>query len=156
MSAKFIHRSIFNTKIEKLFEFHEDKNGFDTLVGLDPNVKVIQRPENIQVGAKAILEVTLAPFVKKIWVAMHTGYEKNSFFEDSQESGPFLFFQHKHKFFSHEKGAILSDEIEFDFFALPISKYFIVQKLKQQFKARHIATAKYLETSFETIYSGLE
>lgn len=155
MPAIFECKSEFETSIEKLFSFHEEPIGFETLVGLDKNVKVIEAPKNILVGAKAILEVEILPFIKKTWIAKHTGYEKNKFFIDEQEAGPFKSFKHTHSFTEVEGKLILTDHIEFEFYLNFISKYFVVEKLKSQFQERHKATAKALNTNSTLIFIGL-
>jgi hypothetical protein len=155
MKAIFECRSFFPVSVESLFQFHEDKVGFDTLVGLDKNVKVIQRPENILVGAKAIMEIKIAPFIKQKWVAEHIEYEKNKLFVDKQVEGPFKSFVHYHKFESTKGGSILNDHIEFEFYINFISKYFVSEKIKSNFKERHKATAKYFTVDSNLEYCGL-
>jgi ligand-binding SRPBCC domain-containing protein len=155
MKAIFECKSEFGISVGKLFSFHEEPIGFQTLVGLDKNVKVIEAPKNILVGAKAVIEVQILPFIKKNWVAKHTGYEKNQFFIDEQEEGPFLSFKHTHQFEPKGEKSILTDHIEFEFYFSFISKYFVVEKLKSQFRARHLATAKALNTKSEFIFVGL-
>ncbi len=155
MTAIFECKSEFDINVEQLFSFHEEPIGFETLVGLDKNVRVVQAPKNIFVGAKAIIEVQILPFVKKTWVAKHTGYEKNKFFIDEQESGPFKSFKHTHSFEQIGNKSILIDHIEFEFYINFISKYFVVEKLKTQFKERHTATSKTLNTNSKLIFVGL-
>jgi ligand-binding SRPBCC domain-containing protein len=157
MSAIFICKSIFQCNVETLFHFHESPEGFQTLVGADPNVRVIQKPNSLEVDQKAIIEVQILPFVRVKWEALHVGYQKNVFFEDKQIKGPFLKFQHKHLFFKEsENESILEDRIEFDFPILFISKYFIFQKLKSQFQARHELTAKALNVGRKEIEKSLK
>ena len=155
MKAIFECRSFFPVNVERLFQFHEDKVGFDTLVGLDKNVKVIQRPENILVGAIAIMEIKIAPFVKQKWIAEHIEYQKNKLFVDKQIEGPFKSFIHYHQFESREDGSVLNDHIEFEFYFNFISKYFVSQKIKDNFTERHMATAKYLNVKSRLEYCGL-
>lgn len=156
MKAIFECKSEFNCSVEKLFSFHEEASGFKTLVGLDKNVRVIQAPNNIQVGSVAILEVEILPLIKKKWIAKHTGYEKNKFFIDEQEEGPFLFFRHQHKFESNQEKSILTDSIEFEFYISYFSRFFVAEKLKSQFKKRHEATAKFLNCNYTLLNIGLK
>lgn len=155
MTTIFEYKSIFFCSVEKLFQFHEDKIGFETLVGLDNSVEVVQSPTSIsQIGAKAILNVRIFPGIKKQWVAEHIDYKKNELFVDIQKSGPFKSFRHEHRFSAKGNYSELTDHIEFEFFFNPISKYFVIEKLKSQFKARHKATANYLQVGYEIIYAG--
>ncbi len=156
MYATFECKSVFHCSVETLFQFHEDSIGFETLVGLDKSVKVIQAPTSIsEVGTHAILNVTILPGIKKTWIAEHIEYKKNELFVDIQKSGPFQSFKHEHRFFSIGDYSELNDHIEFEFFLNPISKYFVAEKLKSQFKARHKATANYLQVGYKMNTCGL-
>jgi ligand-binding SRPBCC domain-containing protein len=156
MPAIFECKSTYHCSLEKLFSFHEDPIGFETLVALDKSVKVLQAPTSIEkIGTQAILEVTLFPLIKKKWIAEHIGYKKNEIFIDIQKEGPFLFFRHEHRFSKDGEYSVLTDHIEFEFFLNPISKYFVAQKIKSQFKARHKATADYLQVEYKNTFCGL-
>lgn len=152
MNAIFECKSIFHCPVEKLFQFHEEDIGFKTLVALDKSVEVIQAPTSIaQIGTEAILNVKILPGIQKKWIARHIEYQKNELFVDIQKVGPFNFFRHEHRFSSFSGYSVLNDHIEFEFFLNSISKYFVAEKLKTQFKARHKATADYLQVSYEEI-----
>lgn len=143
----FIYRSKFPLTKETLFQFHESEIGFETLVGGSKGIEIIKPPSSLQVGEEVILKVSILPFWKKIWVAKHTAYQKNHFFEDTQIEGPFLKFQHKHRFLdlNEEKTfCILSDEVEIDYYLWPISRYFLFPILFSLFRKRHKLTANYL------------
>ena len=156
MPTIFECKSIFHCSVDKLFLFHEEPVGFQTLVALDKSVKVLQAPETIsKIGTQAILEVTLAPLIKKKWIAEHIGYKKNEIFIDIQKEGPFLSFRHEHRFSKVGEYSELTDHIEFEFFLNPISKFFVAQKIKSQFKARHKATADYLQVEYKNTFCGL-
>lgn len=156
MPSIFECKSLFHCSVESLFQFHEDKIGFETLVGLDKSVEVVQAPGSIsKIGTQAILNVSIFPGFKKVWIAEHIDYKKNELFIDIQKSGPFKSFRHEHLFSKIGEYSELNDHIEFEFFLNPISKYFVIEKLKSQFKARHRATAEYLQVKYETRFSGL-
>jgi ligand-binding SRPBCC domain-containing protein len=156
MPAIFECKSIFHCSVDRLFLFHEEPVGFQTLVALDKSVKVLQAPESIsKIGTQAILEVTLAPLIKKKWIAEHIGYNKNEIFIDIQKEGPFLSFRHEHRFSKVGEYSELTDHIKFEFFLNPISKFFVAQKIKSQFKARHKATADYLQVEYKNTFCGL-
>lgn len=142
----FIYRSKFPLSKETLFNFHESPIGFETLVGGAKGIKVIKPPRSLQVGEEVILKVTILPFWKKIWIAKHTTYNKNNFFQDDQIKGPFLKFQHTHHFIDdkQDKGfSILSDEVQINYYLWPISRIFLFPILFLMFRKRHKLTAKY-------------
>ncbi|MCB1179125.1 MAG: SRPBCC family protein [Leptospiraceae bacterium] len=155
MQTYFSYKSRFFCPKEELFKFHESPKGFETLVGLDPNVKVLKRPNSLLKGEEAILKVDIFPGISKNWISLHTDYKEKEYFEDTQMDGPFKKFIHKHIFSEDGDYSILEDRIEFDFFLLPISKYFIYLKLKPQFQKRHIVTAKTLGVKSENLFCGL-
>ena len=154
MSIKFVCKSQFACSVEKLFSFHESPEGFDTLVGLEKGVKVLQKPNSLHVGERAILVVELLPFYNVLWIAEHTDYKKNELFQDTQIQGPFKKFVHSHIFLKDGDSSILLDEIELDFYFLPIAKLILLQKLRTQFLNRHEVTAKKLNTTYKNLYCG--
>lgn len=152
----FICQSEYSVSKDKLFAFFEDPIGFDTLVGNSPGVQVLKRPNSLHVGEIAILKVPILPFIKWKWVSEHVEYKKNEYFVDTQTSGPFRKFVHKHKLenSSREGYCILTDEIELDFFLFPISKWFILPMLKIMFLDRHRVTAKALSCEYKNLFCG--
>ncbi|AOP35000.1 hypothetical protein A0128_14770 [Leptospira tipperaryensis] len=155
MESEFICKSVFDCGVERLFAFHESPKGFESLVSADPNVRVIQKPKNIQPGAVAILKVSPFPFFSWTWIAEHLEYSQNERFVDIQKEGPFSFFLHEHLFNSVEQGrSQLEDRI---FFEAPIhflSSSIVLSLLKKQFLKRHEITAKQLSVSWENLSCG--
>ncbi|MDZ4727212.1 MAG: hypothetical protein SH817_13735 [Leptospira sp.] len=148
----FICQSEFEISRDTLFGFHESKDGFDTLVNQAPGVVVLQKPNSLMIGETAILLVSI---FKIKWIAKHIAYVKNELFIDKQISGPFLEFEHSHIFkeISKDKSKLI-DQIKLDFYLWPISKWFILPILKKQFKNRHQATAKFLNTKSKLMFCG--
>jgi ligand-binding SRPBCC domain-containing protein len=83
------------------------------------------------------------------WVALHTAYEKNRFFEDQQLSGPFDKWIHRHEFDSAGESTRLTDRVEF---LLPggalvnhLLGWAVKLALSHMFSQRHRTTRKYCE-----------
>jgi ligand-binding SRPBCC domain-containing protein len=151
----FICQSEFSVPVESLFDFHEGSDGFQTLVGLQKGVEVIQKPSSLQIGQVAILKVPILPFIKVRWVAEHKEFIKNQLFVDIQTEGPFKKFAHRHIFKSlSDQSSILIDQIEISFYLWPISKWFILPMLKAQFSNRHKATANKLHCKAKLMFCG--
>ncbi len=151
----FICQSEFDTSVEHLFAFHEEPQGFDSLVAMDKRIEIIQKPKSIQIGEVAILRVPILFQLKSNWIAEHTQYEKNKLFVDTQKEGPFVKFEHHHKFkMVSDKKSILTDQIQIDFHFWPISKWFILPVLKKQFKERHQVTAERLKCNHHLVFCG--
>lgn len=151
----FIYRSSFPIKKKELFQFHEDPIGFQTLVSGATGVKVLKAPKSLQVGEEVILEINIFPFWKKIWVAKHISYKKNEFFIDNQEKGPFLKFEHTHRFLDGaDGGCILSEEIQIHFYFWTISRVFLLPILFLMFHKRHTLTGKHFGVKPKLIFCG--
>jgi ligand-binding SRPBCC domain-containing protein len=89
----FVYASKFLCSREELFDFHEQPIGFQTLVGAAPGVKVLVPPPSLEVGSVAKMLVPILPLVwNAVWVAEHTAYKKNEFFEDTQSRALFARF----------------------------------------------------------------
>lgn len=149
----FLCRSEFSTTVDRLFQFHESPEGFDSLVGAIPGIKVIKKPNSLLPGEVAILKVSILPGIYVKWIAEHVDYKKNSYFVDIQKKGPFLFFKHYHRFLEGEKpnSSILEDKIEFKVIGEPISHWFVQRILTQQFQARHKKTAESLQVTYQNL-----
>ena len=87
------------TRIEapaaEVFRWHERPGALDRLTPPWENVRVIQRPESLRDGARAILEMKIGP-LRKRWVAEHFDYQAGRQFCDRQLSGPFAAWTHRH------------------------------------------------------------
>ncbi|WCL48047.1 SRPBCC family protein [Leptospira sp. GIMC2001] len=155
MLSTFICKSRFNVSVEKLFAFHEDRHGFEILVGSSPGVEVIKKPNSLQPGETAILKIPILPGLRVQWVAKHSKYEKNKLFQDYQESGPFLQFYHSHIFESIDKNSsILEDRIEYEANFSWISQFIVPLFLKPQFQERHRLTAEFLKVESQFLEIG--
>ncbi|PKA26627.1 hypothetical protein CH381_09795 [Leptospira sp. mixed culture ATI2-C-A1] len=151
----FIYRSKFPINKEKLFRFHEEPIGFQTLVGGIKGIEVLQPPKSLAIGEEVILKISIFPLWKMIWIARHTAYEKNHFFVDNQEKGPFLKFQHTHQFLDEQGGensCILSEEIKINFYLWPLSRIFIFPFLYLMFRKRHERIAKHFGVKSKLIF----
>lgn len=107
-------RSVWiDAPVEALFAFHERPDAFEKLTPPGQPVAVISHTGGIETGARMVLRLGFG-FLSIKWVAVHTRYEKNRLFEDTQESGPFRSWRHEHRFAAEGSGARLTDHIEFE------------------------------------------
>jgi ligand-binding SRPBCC domain-containing protein len=74
-------------------------------------------------------------------------------FEDIQISGPFRRWKHRHIIRSHEEGAILRDEIEYEppmaFLGAAMTPFLITPKIDKMFEYRHQVTREWCESGSE-------
>lgn len=79
-------------------------------------------------------------------LAVHTGYEKDHFFDDIQQRGPFRVWRHRHEFTSENGGTRLTDRIEFSLPLAPLSDWLLAwlvsMQLRRMFTYRYQATAR--------------
>ena len=128
-----------------MFRFHEQENALALLTPAFPPVRVLSRTGGIAIGAR--VELRVGPF---LWVALHTGYERDRWFEDRQIQGPFAQWIHRHEFEAVGVGTRLTDRITYE---LPggslVNRLFawtVRVGLGSQFAHRHRVTKEVCET----------
>jgi ligand-binding SRPBCC domain-containing protein len=145
----FVKESIIKASPERVFAFHELP---DALVRLTPpweKTRVIKPAPDLCVGSTAIVETKMFGLVPVRWVSEHTAYERPRMFEDTQTSGPFHRWRHRHIVRPHEGGAVLRDEIEYEpplgFIGRMASPLLIEPRLRRLFDYRHEVTRRWCE-----------
>lgn len=146
---KFVKESIIKAAPERVFAFHELPDAINRLMPPWESAEIVQPPKSLEVGTKVIIRVKLFGLLSKNWVAEHTAYEPPRMFEDTQISGPFAKWKHKHIIEPHAEGAILRDEIEFEpplgFLGRLAAPFAVLPKLEKMFEYRHQVTKKWCE-----------
>ncbi len=146
--AHFIKQSEVAAPVEEVFAFHERPDALEALTPPWEPVEIIQRPDGLKIGTRAILRMKMGPFTKD-WVAEHTEYVPNRLFADIQRSGPFASWYHRHRFEPTPQGTtLMTDEIEY---RLPLGwlgetfgGWFVRAKLERMFAYRHQVVAEKL------------
>lgn len=146
---EFVKESIIKAKQEEVFAFHELPDAFERLIPPWENAKIVQKADISKIGSRAIIETKILGFIPSRWVAEHTNYDPPNMFEDIQVSGPFRRWRHRHIVRSHEEGAILRDEIEYQppltFLGMAMTPILISPKLDKMFEFRHKVTKEWCE-----------
>ena len=147
---RFVKESIIKAAPERVFAFHELPDALERLTPPWENVKVIQKADISETGARAIIEMKILGLFPAKWIAEHTKYEPPRMFEDVQISGPFKSWRHQHIIKPHANGACLRDEIEFEppfrIFGKIAAPFAIVPKLEKMFAYRHRVTKDWCES----------
>ena len=147
---RFVKESIIKAAPERVFAFHELPDALERLTPPWENVKVIQKADISETGARAIIEMKILGLFPAKWIAEHTKYEPPRMFEDVQISGPFKSWRHQHIIKPHANGACLRDEIEFEppfrIFGKIAAPFAIVPKLEKMFAYRHRVTKEWCES----------
>lgn len=89
----FVKSILIAAPVATVFGFHEREDALPLLSPAFPPVRVIRMTGGIGTGSQ--VELQIGPFH---WVALHSAFAKNRFFEDRQVSGPFAEWIHRHEF----------------------------------------------------------
>ena len=107
-------------------------------------MRVFRKTGAIEPGAE--VELQIGPIR---WLARHTAYEKDHFFEDIQVSGPFAKWVHRHQFEPVGNTTRLTDRVEYQLpggalINVPFA-WAVHLGLLQMFDYRHRATKRHCE-----------
>ncbi|MCH8507724.1 MAG: SRPBCC family protein [Phycisphaerales bacterium] len=138
----------------EVFAWHQRPGTLNELIPPWEKVTIEQRPESLGDGARAVLVIRNGP-LKLRWVAEHHGFVDRGLeggeFTDTQVSGPFKRWTHRHLVEADGPGACwLDDRIEYQLPLGPLGKLFggamTRRKLERMFGYRHEVTRKACET----------
>lgn len=132
---------IFSTKIkapvEEVFTYFCKEEAFERL---SPSFEKIhlQKVDPITKSGATVAFLTKISFLWIRWICKITKFKKNELFVDSQTSGPFKFWEHKHRFTKIDNNTTeLIDEITYTALKLPFSYSFTRKKLRRLFAYRY-------------------
>lgn len=150
---RFVAAATIRASPERVFAFHELPDALARLTPPWVGARVIALPPSLQPGARAVIDVRIAPLVWIRTEAVHTIYEPPFFFEDHQLRGPFRVWIHRHAIAPHASGATLTDTIEFAPPLGAIGRLFapllVLPRLRKLFAYRHAVTREWCETNEE-------
>jgi hypothetical protein len=145
--ASFVYNSWIPAPPESVFAFHERPEALEVLIPPWTGARVMERTGGLRMGARVRLRIPVGPFHID-WLALHTGYEKDVYFEDVQTSGPFRSWRHRHEFTPERGGTRLTDRIEYTLPLAPLSHWlagWVVRlQLRRMFDYRHRVTTQAL------------
>ena len=140
----FRHESQIAAPPADVFAWHETPDALERLILPGEPMKVVESAGSLTVGSRVVLEGKVG-LMKIRWVALHTEYEPPHLFADKQESGPFAYWYHRHRFLDDgQGGTLLRDEVTY----LPpmgmigrlLGGGMIESKLQKMFDYRHETT----------------
>ncbi len=149
----FVKESRINARPEVVFRFHESPGALKALIPPWEKMEVAESAGSLRPGSKVVLRGRLGPFPIQ-WVAVHTEYDPPRLFADRQESGPFTWWYHRHRFFDDGQGGpIMRDEVEYKAPLGIIGGWlggrFIRRKLERMFEYRHETTRRMVESEWK-------
>lgn len=129
--------------------WHLASGAFQRLAPPWERMRVLQEPDEIGDGARAILQMKAGPLWLK-WVAEHKDCRPGTGFTDVQVEGPFAHWEHVHTFRPADAGACeLVDEIHYRLPLGFVGRMFggvaVRKKLERTFRYRHAITKMDLE-----------
>lgn len=147
---RFVKESVFKASPERVFAFHELPDAFERLMPPWEDATIIQKADISVIGSQAIFDTKILGLITVRWVAEHTAFEPQRMFEDTQVSGPFKSWRHRHIITPHADGAVLRDEVEYEppmwFLGAIAAPFAVVPKLEKMFDFRHEVTRKWCES----------
>lgn len=150
MCSHYVKESRINAPPEFVFRFHESPEALRQLIPPWDNMVVAESAGSLLPGSRVVLRGRLGLLPIR-WVAAHTEYDPPHLFADRQESGPFAWWYHRHRFLDDgEGGTILRDEIEYQaplgLIGSQLGGWLIRRKLERMFAYRHATTRRLIES----------
>jgi ligand-binding SRPBCC domain-containing protein len=147
---RFVKESVLKASPERVFAFHELPDAFERLMPPWEAATIVQKADISVIGSQAIFDTKILGLINVRWVAEHTAFEPQRMFEDTQVSGPFKSWRHRHIITPHADGAMLRDEVEYEppmwFLGTLAAPFAVVPKLEKMFDYRHEVTRKWCES----------
>ena len=148
---QYIKESRIAAPPEVVFQFHESAGALTHLIPPWEKMSVVESAGSLKPGSKVILAGRVLGLIPVRWVAVHTEYDPPTMFADRQESGPFAYWYHRHRFLDDgQGGTILRDEVEFHppcgFLGRWLGGWLIRRKLERMFTYRHDTTRRLIES----------
>ena len=99
--------------VDEAFAYHERPGALQRLIPPWESVELEHSDGSLAVGSRVIMKTKIFG-VPVRWVAKHTEYDPPHLFADTQVSGPFASWNHRHEFKSEGDQSRLRDSIEYE------------------------------------------
>lgn len=111
-SQLYVASSSLPVSIDDAFAYHDRPGALQRLIPPWESVEIESSDGSLSVGSRVVMRVRLFG-VPLRWIAEHTEYDPPRLFCDTQISGPFKAWTHRHEFRSAGRYAELNDRIEY-------------------------------------------
>lgn len=111
-SQKYIAEVSLPASIDEAFAYHERPGALQRLVPPWESVHLEHSDGSLAVGSRVVMKTKVLG-VPLRWVAEHTEYDPPRLFADTQVSGPFASWDHRHEFSGDASRSSLRDEITY-------------------------------------------
>ncbi|WP_233148387.1 TIGR01777 family oxidoreductase [Rhodopirellula sp. MGV] len=141
---QFVASTTLPVSAETAFAYHERQGALERLIPPWQSVEVVSSDKSLKPGSVVVLKVSIGP-ASKTWVAEHVDYQRPDFFADTQRSGPFAAWNHRHEFLSSsDQRCVLRDRVEYELPMGTIGRLFgsdlARRQLESMFAYRHRVT----------------
>ena len=151
IKMRFVKVSSIKAPTEVVFAFHESPDALQHLIPPWEKMGVVESSGSLKIGSRVVLGGRILGLIPIRWVAVHTEYAPPHLFADRQESGPFAYWYHRHRFLDDgHGGTVLRDEVEY---AVPLGVigqwlggWLVRRKLEAMFAYRHEKTQRLIES----------
>lgn|GEM_PF-205630 len=149
-TQSYVKQTPINAPRDVVFRFHETPDALRHLIPPWENMKIVESAGSLRPGSRVLLRGRLG-VIPIQWVAVHTEYDPPRLFADRQESGPFTYWYHCHRFLDDGRGGtLLRDEVEY---SVPLGRigrwlggWLVRHKLEAMFAYRHEKTRSLIES----------
>jgi ligand-binding SRPBCC domain-containing protein len=132
--------------VDDVFAFHERPDAMRLLTPWWSGARVVRPAPDLQTGRRPLIRLGFGPLAID-WEALHEEYDPPHEFVESQVSGPFRSWRHRHCVLPAPGGAILRDEITYEgpggvlepLLNIPLRIF-----LRQLFAHRHAVTRRHV------------
>ncbi len=109
---KYVASSSLPVSVEEAFAYHARPGALSRLIPPWESVQIESSDNSLEVGSRVVLRTSVFG-VPVRWVAEHTEFDPPNLFADTQVSGPFAAWNHRHEFQAAGSYSSLRDCIEY-------------------------------------------
>ena len=153
MAASNIYKATtpLSVPVDESFAYHERSGALERLIPPWESIEIELSDNSLKIGSEVVLKTSLFGIPLR-WVARHTEYDPPGLFADTQVSGPFARWDHRHCFESNGEGSsTMTDEITYCIpMGMPgrlLGSGLVRHKIESMFAYRHRVTRDDLELS---------
>ena len=111
-TEKYVACSSLPVSVEEAFAYHDRPGALNRLIPPWESVEIEHSDQSLVVGSRVVITTKVFGIPLR-WVAEHTHYDPPNFFADTQLSGPFASWDHRHEFKEVGRYTNLRDCIEY-------------------------------------------
>src|SRR6056297_619198 len=111
-SQRYTARVSLPVSVEEAFAYHQRPGALQRLIPPWQQVELEHSDDSLAVGSRVVLKTKIAG-VPVRWLAEHTHYDPPRLFADTQVSGPFAAWDHRHEFSGDGDSSELCDQVTY-------------------------------------------